>query len=135
MKLLSFAYYCVWLSSILIQILVMTGILPIQGILATNPQAQYVCSLISVIITLIFIYLGLKMLTLPNITDAIQRGGFPVYFKYAQLRTCMAQAVTCVDLLFYHFTLQSSCGLCWLITMFALFFIKPGNKEFERLTT
>lgn len=133
MKSLVTAYFGVWAASFIVHALFMSGVLS-QGVFATNPDAQYVCSLISVIITLIFIYLGLKMLAMPKVVATIRKEGFPAYFKYVTIRNSAALIVTLVNILFYNLTLLSSCGLCWLITIFSLFFIKPGQKEFDHIT-
>ena len=132
MKQLVTAYFCIWIVSAVIIALFMEGVLP-QGIWATDGQIQYVCSLICVIITLLFIYLGLKMLAMPKIKAAIKEKGFTAYFYYAGLRNFIALVVTVVDLLAYFCTLLSSCGFCWLICILSLFFIKPGQNEFNHL--
>lgn len=135
MRSLFVAYACIWLCSACIIALFMFGLIP-QGLWASEEYVdiQYVCSLVSVILTLTFIYLGLKMLVMPKIQTAIKENGFDAYFKYVSIRNFFALVVTVIDIVGYYNTLQSSCGLCWLITMFALFFIIPGKKEFNHLT-
>lgn len=134
MRSLLVAYVCIWLCSACLIALFMFGLIP-QGLWASEEYGdiQYMCSLVSVILTLTFIYLGLKMLFMPKIQIAIKENGFDAYFKYVSIRNFFALVVTVVDLVGYYCTLQSSCGLCWLITMFALFFIIPGKKELQHL--
>lgn len=133
MKKLTVCYYSIWLSVALV-VAVFMLFLPYQGMLATDPLAQYICSVICVVLTLSGIYLALKMMALKRISEAVFQNGFPAYFRYAIHRMNILHTVLIADFLFYHFTLQSSCGFCWLITLFALCFVKPGKKELEHLT-
>lgn len=133
MKRLKIEYFLIWVVTFVLYLLYRIDVLP-QGVWATDANAQYVSGSVCVLMTLGLIYFSLKLFNLNGIHHKIKEGGMPSYVKWCEIRMGVLAFAIFVNLTVFFATLQSLGGLCLLICLFALVFIRPSKNEFDNLT-
>lgn len=132
MNRLKIEYALIWATACVLYALYRFDVLP-QGVWATDATAQYVAGSICVLMTMGMIFLSLKLFNLNGIQQKIKIGGLSVYIRWAEIRMSILAFAVFMDLTEFFATLQPLGGLCLLICLFALVFIRPSQGEFENL--
>lgn len=127
MKKLWIEYIAVWLIAI-----VMFFTLP-QGALVGDYTLMYVAEYLCIALTLFFIYFSLRLFVSEGVKNRIKQGGEPAFVRFWEIRLAMLALPLFLSLGVYAATVESTCGFCALITLFALFFVTPSAKEKDAL--
>ena len=127
MKKLWIEYIAVWLIAI-----VMFFTLP-QGALVGDYTLMYVAEYLCIALTLFFIYFSLRLFASEGVKNRIKQGGEPAFVRFGEIRLAMLALPLFLSLGVYAATVESTCGFCALITLFALFFVTPSAKEKDAL--
>lgn len=127
MKKLWIEYAAVWVVAV-----VMYFTLP-QGALSGDYMLMYLAEYLCIALTLFFIYFSLRLLASPGVKTRIRQGGEPAFVRFWEIRLAMLALPLFLSLGVYAATVESTCGFCALITLFALFFVTPSQKEKDAL--
>lgn len=127
MKRLWIEYVAVWALAA-----VMFLTLP-QGALVGNYMLMYVSEYLCIALTLFFIYFSLRLFASEGVKNRIKQGGEPAFVRFWEIRLAMLALPLFLSIGVYAATVESTCGFCALIILFALFFVTPSPKEKDAL--
>ena len=132
-RLQAFYLFIVGLAALLV-LLFETETLP-TGFLATEAEASYIASLLSIILTLLGTYLALKLPALPKakleISDKDEQKALSAYQKWTNRQlSCIAVPIL-GNTFIYYATYSESAVYALLITLIGMLFCWPSVATFQ----
>ncbi|MCF0185665.1 MAG: hypothetical protein HUJ98_04145 [Bacteroidaceae bacterium] len=103
------------------------------GALVGNYLYTYIAQYACIALTLLFIFISLRLFSTEGVKRRIREGGETVYTRFWEIRLALLALPLFLSLAVYEATMESSCGFCALIILFALFFVTPSAKEKDAL--
>lgn len=129
MKRLWIEYILVWVVA-----LILFFTLP-QGALVADVMFSYIAEYSCVILTLLCIYLSLKLFATQRLRSSIKAGGETVFVRFSEIRLALLAIPLFLSLGVYAATLNSIGAFCALIILLSLGFVTPSRQELKSLTT
>lgn len=129
--LLKMEYAFMWVICCILMLMYEYDILP-QGIWAGDAQMEYVLQCTSILLTVLFIPLSLRLFNF-TLVRRIQHlstdQALVSYRRWSEIRLAMLLAPTLFSLSVYYWTMDTTGLLCAAMTLLASCFCIPGHKR------
>ena len=124
-------YALLWILTLMLAILYECDILP-QGLFADDAQTTYIMQVTSILLTICFIPLSLRLFNLSltrYITSLPLVEALKSYRRWSEIRIALLTVASLVSLSAYYWTLNTTGLLCTGMALIASLFCLPGKER------
>lgn len=130
-RILKGEYALLWILNLLLATLYECDLLP-QGLFAGDAQMEYIMQVTSILLTVCFIPLSLRLFSLSltrHITSLPLTEALKSYRRWSEIRISLLTVLALIDLSAYYWTMNTTGLLCAGMTIIASLFCIPSKQR------
>lgn len=103
---------------------------PVGGLLTSEPQLEFICQSVMVLVTLVSIYLSLRLFKFNGIQQQLSNDSLEAYTKWSIIRMTLLEAPLLLNILGYWLFVNGSFAWLATILLLAFPFVYPTEQRY-----